>query len=146
MTSIMGLSLPNIGAPKQRDIVSPKNIALGTIAAGGLAAGGIIGKIKGHPMIGLGIGAAIAATALGAALIGNASSSQRDGYCDYYGDADCDYPGVDPRPYPGGYDPYPYDNPNYDGGYTDRDGDGGREDYPDTGYYPGGGTSRGDGY
>lgn len=141
MTSVLGLSMPKLGIQKQ-DISSPKNVALGGIAATGLLGGGIVGAMKGSPLKGLAVGSAIAAVALGAALLGNASSSYRDGYCDSWGDPDCDYPGTGPRP----HEPhYPrYDNPHYDGGYRDDDFDGGREDYPDTGYYPGGGTSPGD--
>jgi hypothetical protein len=98
----------------------------------------VIGALRGSPLKGLAIGGAIAAVALGASLIGNASSSYRDGYCDSYYDPDCDYPGTGPS-YPR-YDPY-------DPGYRDRDYDGGREDYPSGGeYYPGGGTSPGDDY
>ncbi len=153
MTSVLGVSVPKVAAQPQPEaaapkeakkpsILTPKNLALGGLAATFLGGGALVGAMKGHPLIGLGVGGALAAATVGAALLGNASSSQRDGYCDYYGDPDCDYPGV-------GYDPrYPqtpgYDNPYYDGGYRDDDFDGGREDYPDTGYYPGGGTSQGD--
>lgn len=157
MTSVLGVSVPKAALPQQREaaaapketkqpsILTPKNLALGGLAATFLGGGAIVGAMKGHPLVGLGIGAGLAAATVGAALLGNASSSQRDGYCDYYGDPDCDYPGVGYDPYP--HDPHypgPYDNPNYDGGYRDDDFDGGREDYPDTGYYPGGGTSHGD--
>jgi hypothetical protein len=138
MTSVLGLSMPKIGISKD-DITSPKNLALGGIAATSLVGGGVIGAMRGNPLKGLAIGGAIAAVALGASLIGNASASYRDGYCDSYYDADCDYPGTRPRydPYPGGYDP----------GYRDDDWDGGREDYPSGGeYYPGGATSPGDDY
>jgi hypothetical protein len=155
MTSVLGVSVPKVGiakqeeapkeAPKTGGLLTGRNIALGGLAATFLIGGGVIGAMRGNPLVGLGVGGALAAATVGAALIGNASSSQRDGYCDYYGDPDCDYPGV-------GYDPYPhdshypgrYDNPHWDGGYRDDDFDGGREDYPDTGYYPGGGTSHGD--
>lgn len=140
MTSVLGLSMPQIGIRKQ-DLTSPKNVALGGIAATSVIGGGVIGAMKGSPLKGLAIGGAVAAVALGAALLGNASNSYRDGWCDSYGDPDCDYPGT------GGYhDPHfpRYDDPFHDGGYRDTDGDGGREDYPDTGHYPGGGTSPGD--
>jgi hypothetical protein len=143
MTSVLGVSLPKVGSSNQ-DLASPKNVALGGIAATSVIGGGVIGALKGSPLKGLAIGGAVAAVALGAALVGNASSSQRDGYCDYYGDPDCDYPGVGYDPYYPRHDYPRYDNPYYDGGYRDHDGDGAREDYPDTGYYPGGGTSRGD--
>ena len=135
MTSVLGLSMPKIGISKD-DLTSPKNLALGGIAATSLVGGGVIGAMRGNPLKGLAIGGAIAAVALGASLIGNASASYRDGYCDSYYDADCDYPGTRPR-----YDPYP----GYDPGYRDDDWDGGREDYPSGGeYYPGGATSTGD--
>lgn len=140
MTSVLGLSMPNLGISKQ-DLSSPKNVALGGIAATSLVGGGVIGALRGNPLRGLAIGGAVAAVALGAALIGNASSSYRDGYCDSWGDPDCDYP--DTRPHYPHRDPYP--GGGYDPGYRDRDWDGGREDYPSGGeYYPGGGTSPGD--
>ena len=127
MTSVLGVSMPKVGITKQ-DLTSPKNIALGGIAATSLIGGGVLGAMRGNPLKGLAIGGAVAAVALGAALVGNASDSQRDGWCDYYGDPDCDYPGTTRR-YPPYGDPYvPYD-PYYD-------------DYPDTD--PGRGTSRGD--
>lgn len=91
--------MPNFGISRQ-DLTKPKTIALGGIAATSIIGGGVLGALKGHPLAGIGIGAAIAATALGAALLGNASSSTRDGFCDFSGDPDCDYP-YDP----GGYDP-----------------------------------------
>lgn len=142
MTSALGLGMPKFGIQKQ-DLTSPRNVALGGIAATGLIGGGVLGQIKGSPLKGLAIGGAIAAVALGAALVGNASASSRDGWCDSYGDPDCDYPGVGPSYRH--HDPhFPYDDRHYDGGYRDDDFDGAREDYPDTGYYPGGGTSRGD--
>lgn len=127
MTSVLGLGMPSLGIGR-KDITSPKNVALGGIAATSVIGGGIVGAMKGNPLKGLAIGGAIAAVALGAALLGNNGASQRDGWCDYYGDPDCDYPGsggyVPPR-----YDPYvpPYD-----------------PTYPDDYYYPGGGTSYGD--
>lgn len=135
LTSVFNLSLPSFGISRD-DITSPKNVALGGIAATSLIAGTAIGAFRGSPLKGLGIGAAIAAVALGASLLGNASSSYRDGYCDSYNDIDCDYPGTR-------YDP----GPRYDPGYRDRDHDGGREDWPSGGEnYPGGSTSPGDDY
>ena len=131
MTSVLGLSMPHIGIKKD-DITSPKNLALGGIAATGLVGGTVIGALRGSPLKGLAIGGAIAAVALGASLIGNASASYRDGYCDSYYDPDCDYPGTGPRYYP---DPDPY--PGYDPSYP-------RDDYPND--YPRGGTSPGDDY
>lgn len=146
MTSILGISMPNIGISKD-DLTKPKTLALGGIATVGLVGGLAVGATRGHPLIGLGVGAAVAAVATGAALIGNASVSYRDGYCTEYGDPDCDYPGVSPtyrQPY----------YPNGDPGYRNSDGDGAREDFPDrdAGRYPssrypsgsGGATSRGD--
>jgi hypothetical protein len=123
-------STPKAGKPS---IFSAKNIALGGLGAAALAAGGIIGKLRGHTGIGLAIGGAAAAVAVGAALVGSAGASQRDGWCDYYGDPDCDYPGTyDPyRPYDPGYPSYPsYPDP-YD------------PYYPEPGY-GNGGTSWGD--
>ncbi len=130
MTSVLGLSMPKLGITKQ-DITSPKKVALGGIAATSLVGGGIIGAIKGSPLKGLAVGGVIAAAALGAALIGNASSSHRDGYCDYYGDPDCDYPGVTPSYRPPHVPHFPVPDPYYP-----------RDDYP-TGDYQGG-TSWGD--
>jgi hypothetical protein len=73
--------LATIYTPPKRDggLLTTRNLALGGVAATSIAAGGIIGKLRGNPLAGLGIGAAIAAVAVGAALIGNASDS-------YYGD------------------------------------------------------------
>jgi len=135
----MGISMPKIGISKH-ELTSTKSIALGTLAGVAVGGGLIAGLMKGHPLkFGL-IGAAIGAAAIGAALLGNASSSQRDGWCtSAYNDPDCDYPGT-PN-YPG----VPDYGGSYDPGYRDDDGDGAREDYPDTGtYYPSGGTSYGD--
>ena len=128
MTSVLGLSLPKFGISKD-DLTSPKNLALGGIATTSLIGGGVLGAIKGSPLKGLGIGAAVAAVALGAALLGNNGASQRDGFCDYYNDPDCDYPGTHgPR----------YDPPYYEPPYYEPD-----PYYPDPGY-PSGGTSHGD--
>ena len=44
MTSVLGLSMPKIGISKQ-DITSPKNIALGGIAATSVIGGGVIGAL-----------------------------------------------------------------------------------------------------
>jgi hypothetical protein len=141
MTSVLGLRVPpgisstNEPAPKKTGFATPKNLALGGIAATGLIGGGVIGAMRGNPLKGLAIGGAVAAVALGAALLGN-GASQRDGFCDYYGDPDCDYPGTyNPDPYYPRDDyprnDYPRDYPRYD-------------DYPTP--YPGGGTSHGDDY
>ena len=93
--------------PSRQQLTEPKNLALGGIAATSIAAGGIIGKIKGHPLIGVGIGAAVAAVALGAALLGNASES-------YY-----DYPdtGGGRRNYPTGGNGGRHTSPGDDGGW-----------------------------
>lgn len=151
MTSVSGIRVPTSTsstsepAPKKAGfagLATPKNLALGGIAATGLIGGGILGAMRGSPLKGLAIGGAVAAVALGAALLGNNSASQRDGFCDYYGDVDCDYPGT--------YNPDPYyprnDYPRNDYPRNDYPGDGGYYDpsYPDP--YPGGGTSRGDDY
>jgi len=81
MTSVLGLSMPKIGISKD-NLTSPKNVALGGIAATSLVGGGVIGALRGSPLKGLAIGGAVAAAALGAALIGNASSSG-GGHWDY---------------------------------------------------------------
>jgi hypothetical protein len=128
MTSVLGISLPKLGISKQ-DITSPKNVALGGIAAASVIGGGVVGALRGSPLKGLAIGAGIAAAALGASLIGNASSSYRDGYCDYAYDPDCNYPNTYDPPYIPRND-YPRDYPD--------------PSYPDTYPYPGGGTSTGD--
>jgi hypothetical protein len=133
MTSVLGLSMPKVGISKQES-ASPKQVALGGIALTSIVGGGVAGALKGSPLKGLAIGGAVAAVALGAALLGTASASQRDGWCDYYGDPDCDYPRTR---YPH-HDPYPRYDPaprRYDP-YPDPD-------YP-SGGYPGRGTSWGD--
>lgn len=127
MTSILGVSMPKVGISKD-ELTSTKSIALGGIAAASLVVGGVAGAIKHKPLIGLGVGAAIAAVATGAALLGNASQSY-DGVCDarYGYDPDCDT------------------YPQHDGGYRDHDGDGAREDpLPYDPRYPGGATHHGD--
>lgn len=138
MTAITGVSMPKFGITKQ-DLTTPKNLTLMGVGATGLVAGGVIGALKNNPIAGVAIGGAVAAAAIGMMLLGNASSSQRDGYCDYNGDPDCDYPGVVHHPHTPRFD-----NPWWDGGYRDDDFDGAREDYPDTGHYPQGGTATGD--
>lgn len=148
MTSVLGITLPKTAATppphaphavtteSPSKLTSPKNLALGGLAATFLVGGGVLGAMRGNPLMGLGIGAGLAAATVGAALLGNASSSQRDGYCDYYGDPDCDYPGTYEPRYEPPYRDYPrdYDYPRND--YP-------RNDYPDPGY-PQGGTSPGD--
>jgi hypothetical protein len=84
LTSVLG----TIYTPPKHDsgLLSTKNLALGGIAATSRVAGGIIGKLRGNPLAGLGIGAAIASVAIGAALLGNASNSYYDdGYGGYGG-------------------------------------------------------------
>lgn len=158
MTSMLGITVPKAGATtppphaphavtkeNPNRLTSPKNLALGGLAATFLVGGGVLGALRGNPLAGLGIGAGLAAATVGAALLGNASSSQRDGYCDYYGDPDCDYPGTyTPRYEPPYHDPYyppDYDYPRNDYPRNDYP----RNDYPDPGY-PYGGTSPGDDY
>jgi hypothetical protein len=82
--SLSSTVLGTIYTPRKQDsgLLSTRNLALGGIAATTTAAGGIIGKLSGHPLLGAGIGAAIGAVAIGAALLGSASDS-------YYYD---DYP------------------------------------------------------
>jgi hypothetical protein len=104
--------------PSRQQLTEPKHLALGGIAATSIAAGGIIGKIKGHPLIGVGIGAAVAAVAVGAALLGNASQS-------YY-----DYPDSGGgRSYPsggsGGRRTSPGDDGGWGGGHTSPGDSGG---------------------
>ena len=152
MTSVLGIALPKTAATpppahephavatdSSSKLTSPKNLALGGLAATFLVGGGVVGAMRGNPLMGLGIGAGLAAATVGAALLGNASSSQRDGWCDSYSDPDCDYPGVDPY-YP--RNDYPrYDYPRNDYPRNDYP----YNDYPDPGY-PYGGTSPGDDY
>src|SRR5688572_8963167 len=97
MTSVLGITLPKTAAAatpapphephavegeKPNAIFNRKNLALGGLAAVLMGGGAAIGAARGNPLLGLGIGAGIAAVGVGAALLGNASSSQRDGYCD----------------------------------------------------------------
>lgn len=131
MTSVTGLkvppgaSTPTEAPSKRAGLATPQNVALGAIAATGLVGGGVIGALRGSPLKGLAVGGAVAAVALGAALLGSGSASQRDGYCDYFGDVDCAPPGTGDWYYPDPYYPDPY--------------------YPDS-YGPGRGTSHGDDY
>jgi hypothetical protein len=119
--SIPSLSSTVLAAlPSRQQLTEPKNLALGGLAVTSIAAGGIIGKLRGHPLIGAGIGAAVAAVALGAALLGNASES-------YY-----DYPSGGGRNYPSGGGRHT--SPGDDGGY--RPGSGGGHTSPgDSGGY-----------
>lgn len=101
--------LGTIYTPPKRDsgLLSTRNLALGGIAATSIAAGGIIGKLQGHPLLGAGIGAAIGAVAIGAALLGSASESY------YYND----YPSGGRRDYPSGGSGG-RTSPGDDGGYS----------------------------
>jgi hypothetical protein len=96
--------LGTILTPRREHGHSTRNLALGGIATATIATGGIIGQLRGHPLLGAGIGAAVAAVAVGAALLGSAS----DSYSDY------DYPSGG-RNYPSGGS----------GGRTSRGDDGG---------------------
>ncbi len=152
MTSVPAITMPKVGnvqphephataaSEKSNKLTSPKNLALGGLAAAFLVGGGVVGAMRGNPLAGLGVGAALAGVTVGAALIGNASSSRRDGYCDFYGDPDCDYPGTYQPPYHEPYYPPDYDYPRNDYPRNDYP----RNDYPDP--YPYGGTSPGDDY
>ncbi|MCW2925508.1 MAG: hypothetical protein JWM98_2912 [Thermoleophilia bacterium] len=117
---------------KHSSLFSTTNLVLGGVAATSIAAGGILGKLKGHGLIGLGIGAGVAAAAVGAALLGGASSSYRDGYCDSYGDIDCDYPGTTPSwdPNPGGWNNPGWNPGGYNDGYPTDGGWGGTPNSP----------------
>ena len=97
MTSIAGINLPSIGLGKN-DSAGTKALTGGGIVLGGAAVGGLLGKIgSANPLVTAGIGAAIGAIGVGAALLGNAADSY-GGHYDY-------------DPYHGDY--------HYDPGYHD---------------------------
>ena len=116
MTSVLGISMPTIGLGKD-DSVGTKALTGGGIVVGGAAVGGLLGKLgSANPLVTAGIGAAIGAVAVGAALLGNAADSG-GGHYDY-------------DPYHGDYH---YDPGYHDDGHYDRHGD--HYDYHDPHHY-----------
>ena len=121
-------------------VVLGASLGLGAVVGGlvGFRSAGAAGNAVARAAIGTGIGLAAGGVIGGLAALGGATHSDDHYYYD-------PYPYVPEPYYPEPYYPDPYyPDYGYDPGYRDRDWDGAREDYPDTGRYYPGGNSPGD--